>query len=707
MKLKKLLSLIIISSFTVLGCSKDAEKEMYIVSYPTVTTFNVGEAFTSEGLSLMDLNSYEDITKYSLTYKEGYIFKKGDAGNQKVTISKSGYKSISYPITVTNYPALEIGGTPITEFNVNDYFSTEGLIVTCDGEVITDYTTSFSTHNRLTQAGTFDVVVSKEGYFRAAYQIKVYPEKELFIKHAPDTTRYTVGDAFSSQGLVVMNERRETVTDYELSIAEGTILNVTGMIDVTVSKDSYISTNFTISINPPSGGEVTYRDLTIYYLNDTHGSYSRNEDLNEGGMAYISSYIKDKREDDPDNTIVLSGGDMFQGGYESNETHGQIMIDAMNEIGFDAMVFGNHEMDWGEEYIQTFADGLDCDIISANTFYSIDNESRPEWVKPYHIVEKNNLRIGIIGGAEFDMGSHVIGSVSNNFYFPKANSYIKQYSTLLRLNHQCDIIIAAFHDAGFEGYTGSPTQFADLTEIDSATNRKYVDAMFFAHDHLRKSGTYNGVPYLEAGCNGINIGELTFNIKITGTYSEIINTSTDIKWATTVCKTYDPAFEAIDNRYQYIFEKGEEEVYNFKNAYDSDTFTDVACASMLWYVNSHPTEFNNTTVSMASHNAGGIRSDVSKGIMKYKDFVKVFPFDNFLCIQRCSQSNISNYLNCDYYHTVGTAVYENDGYARVASINYITESTYAYRYQRDYVKYNITVKTILYNYLKNNINPNL
>ena len=707
MKLKSILSILVISSFSLIDCSKEAEREIFIVSYPIVSTFNVGEAFTSEGLTLMDIDSYDDITSYSLTYKEGYVFKKKDAGNRKVTISKSGYKSLSYPIEVTDYPALEISGDYPTEFNVGDYFSTEGLVVTCNEEVITDFSTSLSIHNRLTQPGTFDVLVSKENYFRAIYQIRVYPERELFISQAPNTTRYTVGDNFSSEGLIVTNEKEQVVDDYTLSIQEGTRLNITGMIDITVAKADYKSASFTISVNPPSGGEVTYRDLTIYYVNDTHGSYNRDTDRNEGGMAYISSYLKSKRDADADNTVVLSGGDMFQGGFESNETHGQIMMDAMNEIGFDAMVLGNHEFDWGEEYIRSFDEGLNCDIISANTFYSNDNVSRPEWVKPYKIVEKNNLKIGIIGGAELNMGSHVTGSIADSFYFPRANSYIKEYSTLLRINHQCDIIIAAFHDAGFSGYEGEPTQFADLTQIDTATNRKYVDAMFFAHDHLRKEGVYNGVPYLEAGCNGINIGELTFSIKSTGTYSEILSSDTEIKWATSTCKTYDPAFSSIDNKYQYLIDEGNEVIYNFSQDYSSDEFTDVVCESMLWYVNANPTYFNNTTVSVASHNAGGVRADVDKGEFKYKDFIKAFPFDNFLCIQRCSQSNISNYNSYDYYHTVGTAVYESDGYARVASINYITESRNAYRYQVDYVKFNITVKTILYTYLKNNINPYL
>lgn len=709
MKLKQLFSLVITSIFLFSSCSnKNGDHEFYIVSLPTQTSFNVGDSFTSEGLTLMDLNSYEDVYNYSLTYKEGYVFKAKDAGNRKVTISKHGYKSISYDITVTSYPILELSGNPKTEFNVGEFFSTEGLIVSCGEEMITDYKTSISTHNILRQAGEYEVVVSKEYYGSASYKITVYPEKQLFVDTLPNKVKYAHGDAFNVDGLVVIDERNNEITDYTLSIEDGTILKMEGAIDIIVSKVGYITDSFAITIDPPSGELPTNHDFTIYYLNDTHGSYARLDEFNEAGMAYISTYLKNKKSDNPDDTLILSGGDMFQGGYESNETRGQIMVDAMNEIGFDAMVLGNHEFDWGEEYIYQFATGLNCDIVSANTFYSSgDKTTRPSWVKPYTIVTKGNLRVGIIGGAEENMGSHVVGNIGNQFYFPSPISYVKYYSNELRIKHQCDIIVAGFHEGGFEGYSGDPTKYVGLTQIDPTTNKKYVDCMFFAHDHLRKQGVYEGVPYLEAGCNGINIGELTFNIDSISSYHQIKSYSTNIVWAGTTCKTYDPAFNAIDNKYRSVVDKGSEVVYDFTYSYNSDDFTDVVCESMLWYVNANPSEFDNITVSMASHNAGGIRSDVSSGEMTLRLFVKMFPFDNKLCIQRCTKTNINNYLNYDYYHTVGTPVYLSDNCARVASINYITESAYASRYQVDYVAFDITVKEILYTYLIENIDPNL
>lgn len=693
---------------TLSGCKPYSNGyKFYVVSPAKQTTFNVGEAFNTEGLVLANLDDIsETITDYTTSIDIGHIFTVNDLDIKSVVISKVGYTSYSYNIKVTNYDVLKIASYPKTEFILNEYFSIDGLVVTCNDVEVTDYSVSLSTSNRLTTPGPQKVEISKEGYQSAFYDIYVYPEKALHVQSLPDKTAYDEGEAFDSTGLVIYDERDNEVTDYELSIPNGTILKGAGNKTITVSKDDYPSTSFTIKVNESGGGTTVNHTLNIYYINDTHGSYTRQQKNYEGGMAYISSYIKSKVALDPDYSIVLSGGDMFQGGYESNETNGSIMIDAMNEIGFDAMVVGNHEFDWGEPNIRYFYENLQCPMISSNIFYA-DQETRPSWLTPYTILDKGDLRIGIIGGAQENLGSSITGSISDDFYFPNPNPYIQYYSTELRNAHGCDLVIAAFHDGGFSGSSGSPTKFDNLTSINPDTGYKYVDAMFFAHDHIAKRGEYNGVPYLESASNGRYVGNMTINLQGNGTSYEVTSYSTSNTYGYSGCTTYDEAFSLIDNKYAEVIAKGNEVIYDFARSYNSDSFTEVACMAMLWYVNSHKEDFDNTTVSMASHNSGGVRDDVDAGVMYLRDFIKVFPFDNLLSIQTCSRQNINRYLSYDYYVTYGDATFDSQDYAKVASINYITEKSNAYLYQIGYKNYDITVKEILYIYLKERINPNL
>ena len=689
-----------------------SKKQLYIASYPTVVDYHVSDMFSLDGLRVIDIDSGETISTYTSTIPEGYQFTEADVNpHREVTISKARYKPVSFHITISNMPQLVITSYPKQTYIEGDYFSLDGLVVTCEGHAVTDYTCNYSTGNRLMTQGTFDVVISKTGCWSATYQITVNPAHALYVTSLPTKTTYEVGEYFDISGLIVKDELNNVVTDYTSSLEDGTQFKYEGTVIVTISKELYADASFNLTINPKSGGgSTTYRDLKIYYLNDTHGSFIRNTSLNEGGMSYISKYIKTQVSVDPNNSLVLSGGDMFQGGYESNETKGAIMIETMNSIGFDAMVLGNHEFDWGENQIEIFSNTLNCPIISSNTFYDYDRVTRPSWLSPYTIITKGDLKVGIIGGAQQNLGSSITGSISDSFYFPSPNSYIKEFSTYLRKNAGCDIIIAAFHDEGFDGYSGSPTKFNDLTQIDSQTGCKYVDAMFFAHDHNRKDGTYNGVPYLEAGCNGKNIGELTLNLKGNGVTYTVDDCSTSVLWACTVATNPDPAIEAIAAKAEYaeILAHADDPIYTFANSYTKEQFALVACMAMYWYVNAHKAQFDGATIYFSSHNTSGIRSTVSEGVFTRRDLVKVFPFDNQLCIQTCTSRNISNMESSSYYTTYKPSepVYTG-GYTYAASITYITEYKYAYNYQQSYIKYEPTAKDALLAYLLNNVDPNL
>ncbi len=454
----------------------------------------------------------------------------------------------------------------------------------------------------------------------------------------------------------------------------------------------------------PAKGDV---NLSIYYVNDTHGAFIRqNTESNyyEAGISYISSYLKSKKSS---STLILSGGDMFQGGYESNTTHGDIMIDAMNEIGFDAMTLGNHEFDWGESYLQGFAQKLNCPILSANTFYSTGYENRPEYLKPYQIFTKENVKVGVIGAAQYNMGSSITGTIAENFYFPNPVNYVKQYSDELRTTHKCDIVIASFHDGGFDGdYESESTfKFKDLTYKSSVTDKKYVDAIFLAHDHRRKDGVINGVPYLEAGCNGRYIGNMTLNLvydKDNREYSVVGYSKANIS-AYSNCTTSDPKVDALPKKYVDVIGNPDEVLATLSRSYSKNEFTVVAAKSMMWYVNNHLSDFGGHQVFFSSHNVGGIRvNTIPAGPLTMRNLVTYMPFDNEVCIQICNNTNLNYMRNSSYYETYEEDPVFVDGLTYAVTISYIADdATYGPRCQQSYTKYDrYTAKFTLKEYLK-------
>ena len=692
-----------------------SEKEMYVSYSAAKTEFNVGEVFNHDGLEVIDVNSFNPILNYKLSIEDGYQFTADDIGEQLVTVSKYGYKSESYTINVTNYPKLIIVSYPKVQYEVGERLSFAGLEVSNGTITITNYEPSIAEGTVLNNTGEFEIFLTKTGYFPVSFTITVKLAKALSIRTLPSITSFEQGQEFSSSGLVVVDENDEIVTDYSLSISDGDILKNKGTIEVMVTKVNYQSTSFTIEVTEGSGGVTEDKTLKIYYVNDTHGSYIRQElagTTNEGGMAYIGQYIIDNVSSDHlDNidTVVLSGGDMFQGGIESNLTRGAIMVDAMNIIGFDAMVLGNHEFDWGEEYIAQFASTLDCPIISSNTFYA-SSYARPDYISPFTVIDRGDLRIGIIGGAEYNMGSSIVGSISKKFAFPDPVPYIKQSSTELRLSYNCDVVIAAFHDEGYDYKTEtSPEKFYSLTEIDPETNYKYVDAMFFAHDHYTKNGKINTVPYMESGCNGRYVGIMTLELESENYKYNVTSSSGVNRNAFNYCRNENARIANLAKTYADVIGDTEEVIYTFKKSYSSDAFTKVVCEAMYWYVNSHMSLFDNKRVYLASHNLGGVRASVSAGKFTRRNLYKVFPFDNELCLQICTKTQIERTIDYDYYETYtdDTIVYDSRGYTNAVSITYITESRYARNYQDGYTKYPYLTRDALVEFLKNTTSTTL
>jgi hypothetical protein len=133
--------------------------------------------------------------------------------------------------------------------------------------------------------------------------------------------------------------------------------------------------------------------VDFYVINDLHGKLADTDD--NVGADELSTYLKTVMNAD-DNAVLLSSGDMWQGSSESNLTYGLMMTDWMNYMDFESMTLGNHEYDWGEEYISVNNDSAEFPLLAINVFDKSTGE-RAEYCDASVIVERNGLKIGIIG----------------------------------------------------------------------------------------------------------------------------------------------------------------------------------------------------------------------------------------------------------------------------------------------------------------------
>ena len=116
----------------------------------------------------------------------------------------------------------------------------------------------------------------------------------LHIVELPTVTNYVVGDIFRDYGLEVADQNNKPVTDYTLNPSSGTVLETVGNVEVTVSKQNYKSTSFTIKVRDNGSGSelVTAKENAIAELNEYYASFDLDE-YDEDGRSELSQIKND------------------------------------------------------------------------------------------------------------------------------------------------------------------------------------------------------------------------------------------------------------------------------------------------------------------------------------------------------------------------------------------------------------------------------
>lgn len=152
----------------------------------------------------------------------------------------------------------------------------------------------------------------------------------------------------------------------------------------------------------PAGGPWS---LTILHVNDTHSHLLAESAsfsfegvktyFDMGGYGRLAAQIKALRSE-TDRLLLLHAGDAIQGSLFGFMTQGVASIDFMNFIGFDVMVVGNHEFDYGPKVLSRRIGEARFPILGANVDASEDPDLKG-LLKPYVIEEVDGRKIGIIG----------------------------------------------------------------------------------------------------------------------------------------------------------------------------------------------------------------------------------------------------------------------------------------------------------------------
>ncbi len=139
---------------------------------------------------------------------------------------------------------------------------------------------------------------------------------------------------------------------------------------------------------------------------------------------------------------------MWQGSADSNLTHGALVTEAMNEMNFAAMTLGNHEFDWTDEYIRANDELANFPFLGANIFDKRTSELA-DFVDAYTMIERQGVRIGIIGIIGSSLEGSILATAVANYNFVSATSVVPLAANQLR-NQGADIVILLNHEGSVD-----------------------------------------------------------------------------------------------------------------------------------------------------------------------------------------------------------------------------------------------------------------
>ena len=382
--------------------------------------------------------------------------------------------------------------------------------------------------------------------------------------------------------------------------------------------------------------------VTLYSINDFHGKIAQDSQYN--GILALQGAILQSEEYES-SSLVLSSGDMWQGGYISGYDKGESTTRLMNEFPFVSMALGNHEFDWGVEQIQHNQEVADFPFLCANLVEQATDE-RPQWIEDHTVVEAEGHKIGIVGAIGAGLESDIKASALKGFEFTSDLSVLREaYDACVE--EGAEVVVLSLHDDARSAYTDSIQD----SGIPFA-------GIFGGHSHSFQNEDDEKMPYVQGGCDseGYSFMRIDLNDK---TVEEIRYAYVDMDMAENAEAGFRETVETL------IEERQAEPVGYIKGTWNRSRSANLVLKAMFETAKKYWPEKNyDETNLLAVHNTGGVRGEFpsSDGTIEITmaDIQIVSPFDNEVVMlpqREVSGSALSgNYCYPDRYSLSGKTV---------------------------------------------------
>ncbi len=240
-------------------------------------------------------------------------------------------------------------------------------------------------------------------------------------------------------------------------------------------------------------------------MNDFHGAFESRpgvRGLRFGGAGALAAMIRRAQAECAPPacySVIVDGGDAFQGTPASNLAFGRTVVTLFDSIGITAAALGNHEFDYGQDTLRARIRQASYPILSANLRDTLGNDV--PWIRQDVLVERGPFRVGIIGVSTVETPKTTRAINVSDLRFIDPAPMVSARAKALRAQG-ADVIVVTGHVGGFCNAQGVCDG-----EIFDMVNRltEPVDVVVSGHSHSYVNTRLRGVPIVQARSSGAAI----------------------------------------------------------------------------------------------------------------------------------------------------------------------------------------------------------
>lgn len=411
--------------------------------------------------------------------------------------------------------------------------------------------------------------------------------------------------------------------------------------------------------------KVNKSDIVILYDNDVHCAVDKYEDMKalKKGIKAQTKYVS-----------VVSCGDFVQGDVIGSISKGEAIVKLMNKVGYDVVTLGNHEFDYAMPQLKKLMGDLNSKVVSCNFTKTSNNKTVFNSYTTKKYGKTKVAFVGITTPESFTKSTPAYFQNKNGKFIysfagdAKGKALYNRVQKVVNVARKngADYVVALTH-LGTESVT-------ERWSAQSVVKNTYgIDVVLDGHSHSTvasmkvKNKKGKSVTISSTGTKFANIGQLviTKNGKIKTKLIPITEESryedkSTADYITKIKEEYDKLLEQVIGKTDVdLTSKDKDGNRAIRNA---ETNLGDFCADAFRYA---------MDADVAIMNGGGIRADIAKGDLTYKDMIAVFPFGNYGCVIEVTGQQIMDALElgCKNYPE------ESGGFLQVSGIKYTIDAS--------------------------------